>query len=82
MATKTIDWLLEKDNPSVRYFALRNLLDRAEDDREVLAARREIMRSEPVQKILAAQKPEGYWRKPGSGYAGKYQATTWQILFL
>jgi hypothetical protein len=82
MMTWTLDWLLEKDNPSVRYFALRDLLDRAEDDREVQAARRAIMRSEPVQKILAAQKPEGYWRKPGSGYAGKYQATTWQILFL
>jgi hypothetical protein len=77
-----IDWLLEKDNPSVRYHALRSLLDLPADDRDVLAARRAIMRSEPVQKILAAQKPEGYWRKPGSGYACKYQATTWQILFL
>ncbi|MEW5720824.1 MAG: nitrogen fixation protein NifH [Chloroflexota bacterium] len=82
MNDQTIDWLLEKDNPSVRYFALRYLLDRAEDDHDVQAARRAIMRSAPVQKILAAQKPEGYWRKPGAGYAGKYQATTWQILFL
>ncbi|PJH75186.1 MAG: nitrogen fixation protein NifH, partial [Anaerolineae bacterium CG_4_9_14_0_8_um_filter_58_9] len=58
-----LDWLLEPDNPSVRYFTLRHLLDRPEDDAEVQAARRAIMTSEPVQKILAAQNSEGYWSK-------------------
>jgi hypothetical protein len=82
MNDQTIAWLLEKDNPSVRYFALWHLLDRAVADREVQAARRAIMQSEPVRKILAAQKPEGYWLKPGSGYSGKYRSTSWQILFL
>jgi len=77
-----LDWLLEPDNPSVRYFTLRHLLDRPEDDAEVQAARRAIMTSEPVQKILAAQNSEGYWSKPGKGYSPKYQATSWQILFL
>jgi hypothetical protein len=82
MNEETLDWLLEKENPSVRYFALRDLLDRPEDDREVRAAHRAIMRSAPVQKILAAQKPEGYWFKPGAGYSPKYESTVWQILFL
>jgi hypothetical protein len=77
-----LDWLLEKDNPSVRYFTLKHLLDRADDDREVQAARRAIMRSEPVKKILAAQNTDGYWVKPGSGYSPKYQSTVWQVLFL
>ncbi|MBU2611760.1 MAG: nitrogen fixation protein NifH [Chloroflexi bacterium] len=76
------DWLLELDNPSVRYFALRHLLDRPEDDPEIQAARRAIMTSEPVQKILAAQAAEGYWGKPGKGYSPKYCATSWQLLFL
>lgn len=78
----TIDWLLEKENPSVRYFALKQLLNRAEDAPDVQAARRAIMRSEPIKTILAAQAAEGYWAKPGSGYSPKYQASTWQILFL
>ncbi len=30
-----LDWLLEEDQPSVRYLALRQLLDRPEDDAEV-----------------------------------------------
>lgn len=79
---KTIDWLLEKDTPSVRYFTFRYLLDRPEDDREVQAARRAIMKSEPVTKILTAQCSDGYWLKPGPGYTPKYQSTVWQILFL
>ncbi|MBI3362713.1 MAG: nitrogen fixation protein NifH [Chloroflexi bacterium] len=82
MITKTIDWLVEKDNPSVRYFTLRHLLDRPDDDREVQAARRAIVKSEPVEKILAAQEAGGYWVKPGSGYTTKYRSTSWQILFL
>jgi hypothetical protein len=76
------DWLLELDNPSVRYFTLRHLLDRPEEDAEVTIAQRAIMTSEPVQKILAAQDPEGFWVKSGSGYSPKYQSTAWQILFL
>jgi len=77
-----LEWLLEKDNPSVRYFALKHLLDRSEDDPDVQAARRAIMRSEPIKKILAAQESEGYWAKSGSAYWPSYRSTAWQVLFL
>jgi hypothetical protein len=80
--TTILDWLLERDNPSVRYFTLRHLLDRMEDDAEVQGAHQAIVGSDPVQKILAAQDAEGFWAKPGRGYSPKYQATAWQILFL
>jgi hypothetical protein len=40
------------------------------------------MRTGPVPAILAAQHPEGYWLKPGPGYATKYLGTTWQLVFL
>lgn len=79
-----IPWLLEPDldNPGVRYFALRELLDRPEDDPEVQAARAAIMTTGPVPAILDAQYPEGYWVKPGGGYSPKYRSTVWQIIFL
>lgn len=75
-------WLLEHDNPSVRYFALRDLLHRSEDEPQVIAAREAIMVSIPVREILEAQYPEGYWVKPDRGYSPKYRATTWQLIFL
>ena len=79
-----LPWLLLPDshNPGVRYFALRDLLCRPEDDQEVRDARREIMRTGPVPAILEAQHPEGYWARPGGGLAPSYRSTVWQIIFL
>ena len=77
-------WLLEPDpdNPGVRYFALRDLLGRSEDDPEVRQARSDIMGTGPVPAILDAQHPDGYWAKPGGGHSPSYRATVWQITFL
>jgi hypothetical protein len=79
-----LPWLLEPDpdNPGVRYFALRDLFDRPEQDPEVQAARVAIMTTGPVPAILDAQYPDGYWVKPGGGYSPKYRSTVWQIIFL
>jgi hypothetical protein len=77
-----LPWLLEEENPSVRYFALRDLVHRPADDAELLATRSAIMTSRPVREILDAQYPEGYWIKPGRGYSPKYRATVWQLMFL
>jgi hypothetical protein len=82
LADDPTDWLLEDDNPSVRYHALRTLMELPEDDRQVVAARRAIMETGPVPAILTAQHPEGYWVKPGTGYSPKYQGTIWQLIFL
>ncbi len=80
----SLPWLLEPDeaNPGVRYFALRDLLDRPADDPEVVAAQDAVMRTGPVPAILDAQYPEGYWVKPGPGYSPKYRSTLWSVLFL
>ncbi|MCG3212442.1 MAG: hypothetical protein FOGNACKC_06112 [Anaerolineae bacterium] len=77
-------WLLEPDeaNPGVRYFALRDLLEKPKTDPDVVAAQKAVMTSGPVPVILNAQAPEGYWIKPGGGYSPKYQGTVWQIIFL
>lgn len=81
---KTLLWLLEPDlqNPGVRYFALRDLLGRPKDDREVLSAQEAIMQTGPVPAILEAQHSDGYWARPGGGYSPSYTATIWQIIFL
>src|SRR5512137_1670345 len=80
----SLAWLLEPDeaNPGVRYFALRDLLDRPAADPALVAAQAEVMRVGPVPAILAAQTPEGYWVKPGAGYSPKYRGTLWSLLFL
>lgn len=79
---KVLAWLLEPGNPSSRYLALTQLLDRPEEDPEVLAAQAAIPRANPARDILLAQYPQGYWMHPGIGTSPRYRATIWQILFL
>ncbi len=79
-----IPWLLEPDGdqPAIRYFTLRDMLDNEERNSEVREAKKAIMTTGPVPAILAAQEPEGYWVQPGPGYSPKYRGTVWQLIFL
>lgn len=80
---ETLDWLLEEDDPSVRYLALRDLLGRPEDGPEVREARRRIMEVGPVPKILAKQEPGGHWGAPEHFYQNsKYKGTVWNLILL
>jgi hypothetical protein len=77
-----IEWLLEESNPSVRYFTMRDILDKAKDSEEVLAAKNAISESVVVQKILRKQNPEGYWEDPQSPYLPKYKSSYWTVMLL
>jgi hypothetical protein len=77
-----LPWLLESNAPAVRHRALREFLDRPEDDAEVRRSLAAAMRSDPIAAILDAQQPSGYWVKPGGGYGPKYTGTVWQVIFL
>jgi hypothetical protein len=77
-----IEWLLETEKPSIRYFTLRDLLDKSENDPQVVKARAAISTSNIIAKIFSKQHPEGYWEDPNSPYMPKYKATYWQIMIL
>jgi len=65
------EWLLEKNNPSVRYFALTDILDRPGSDLEVVEAKDGIMNIGVVPKILAKESAQGYWETPQRFYTAK-----------
>jgi len=75
-------WLLERENPSVRYFTLTEVLDGPESDREVKEAKNEIMKVGAVPSILARQSGEGWWVAPDRFYTAKYKGTVWQLIIL
>ena len=75
-------WLLQKDNPSVRYFTLTEILNKPRDDAEVEEAKDEIMKTGVVPEILAKQSGEGYWDAPKRFYTAKYKGTVWQLIIL
>jgi len=79
---KTVEWLLEKVNPSVRYFTLVDLLGKPENDREVVETKTAILETGLVPKILACQQEGGYWGDPDKFYRDKYRGTVWQVMIL
>ncbi len=76
------EWLLEKENPSVRYFTLTEILGKPDDDILVKETKDDIMKTGIVPAILAKQHKEGNWEKPERFYRAKYKGTVWQLLVL
>jgi hypothetical protein len=72
-------WLLEEDNSSVRFFALRDLLDRPEGDPEAKNARRAIMLRGAAAEILVQQRDGAYLTRYPRFYTDKYD---WLVLSL
>jgi hypothetical protein len=89
-----LDWLLEEDQPSVRYYTLLDLLGRRENDSDVSQAYSEIPRSGWAKEILKHQKPGGYWESKEPRwdkdtlewidflYWPLYVATNWRAIVL
>jgi len=77
-----LDWLLEEDQPSVRYLTLTRLLERPLDDSEVVATKDMIMRKGWAEQILAKQDRAGWWVSGERLYQPKYLSTNWMLLIL
>jgi hypothetical protein len=78
-----LNWLLEENNPSVRYFTLREILELPQDDPQAQQTKSAIMQNGAVPKILSYQKPEGHWGKPEDFYVrSKYKGTVWSFILL
>ncbi len=76
------DWLLEEDNPSVRYLALVDILGKPARSAEARKARAAIMARGAVPLVLARQEEGGYWDQPDRMYTAKYRGTLWQLIIL
>lgn len=80
---EVVQWLLQEDAPSIRYLALRDLLQLKRDDPVLVSAKKAIMETGPVPRILAAQEPGGHWGRPEDFYqCSKYRGTAWNMILL
>ncbi len=75
-------WLLQEDNPSVRFFTLRDLLDRPEGDPEMESARRAIMLRGAAPEILRKQREGAYLERESRFYTDKYTGLVWSLIAL
>lgn len=78
----SLAWLLEKDDPGVRFLVLRDLMELSADDRELRSARKAAHQHGPIAAILAKMDTAGFWMEPGPGYNPKYRSTVWALIAL
>jgi len=78
------EWLLEEDQPSVRYVALTELQGRRPTSTESKEAKQKIPTRGWASDIMELQGQDGRWqsRPKGSLYGPKYTATNWMALVL
>jgi len=79
---KVIDWLLEENQPAVRYFTLTGLLGVRRDAPDAKRTYANIPKIGWAADILRMQKATGYWQDAKSLYGPKYTATNWMCLIL
>ena len=77
MNDHVVSWLLEENQPSVRYYTFVDLLGKSENEREVKQTYAQISRRGWAFDILKKQDPKGYWETEKSLYRPKYTATNW-----
>jgi len=77
-----LDWLLEEEQPAVRYLALTTLVGKTQNDPEVREARAMIPKKGWAADILAKQNPAGWWVDSENLYQPKYLSTNWMLLVL
>jgi len=79
---KIINWLLEDNNPSVKYFTRKNILHERMDSEEFSAILKDIACSKPVKSILNLQNKDGWWGVNRYSFNPLYKNTFWQLYFL
>ena len=77
ISQKTLEWLLEDNNPPVRNLTKKYLQDKKLTDLEV----KEVNNYSPIQSILSLMSPDGSWTDPRKPYR-KYTGSYWQFIFL
>ena len=74
-----LSWLLQEDNPPVRLLTLTKLLQRPEEDAEVMEARSRLMEYSVTQEILAHS--DEVWAS-GPRMAWSFRGKLWNTVYL
>jgi len=72
-----VRWLLRSKDPSVRYFALTDILGEPPDSREVRATKKEILNGPRVRALLSGQHADGGF---GVHWYKKWAGATWRLV--
>ncbi|HXW67327.1 MAG TPA: hypothetical protein VEL82_05585 [Thermoplasmata archaeon] len=81
-ADEVLDWLLEPQQPSMRYLTLTRLLGKSGSVSGVRESR-ENLRTDPwVREILSRRNPAGWWERDHNWLEPRFLGTNWSMLAL
>ena len=75
-------WLLETNDPSILLWYQLDIAHRPEDAPGVIETRAQVLYSDPVQAIFAAQNGVGFWGDVENLAQPYYNATVWNLALL
>jgi hypothetical protein len=79
---RVLNWLLEANQPSIRYLTLKQLSGNRESDPEVRAARAGIATAGWAAEILSRRDPAGWWVRDRGWMEPRFLSTHWSLLAL
>lgn len=83
LKTNAVDWLVQSEQPCIKYRVLTDLLGYSQNDAEVKEAYESISKVGWGRDILLEQRPDGHWlAEEKSLYYPKYTATNWRAIML
>src|SRR5512137_1730097 len=77
-----IPWLLDPENPSIRYWTLVDILDRPASDPEVQETKAAITQQPLAKELFALQHPEGHWGDKTKPHTAEGAATALSLLHM
>lgn len=77
-----IKWLIEDNNPSVKFYTLKEVLNKKIDTEERILLQKNIESSSTVSSILSLQSEGGWWHEEKYSFSPFYKNTYWQVYFL
>jgi hypothetical protein len=82
VAKRVLEWLLEEEQPSIRYLALTDLLGKRENDSDVREAKARIPKVGWAAEILSRRDPGGWWFRDRHPLYPQFLSTAWNMLAL
>jgi hypothetical protein len=82
MKQQSLDWLLETNNPAIRYHTLVDVFGKSPKDAEVKKTKQRVKQYGPVKKVLRARNSQGYWPPSDTCYTPKWKSTVWPLMLL
>ncbi len=77
-----LDWLLEENEPSVRYHTLLNLVSEDSRNSRLLKTKELIGEKGWAANYFSKQKEKTYWDNSASCYVPKFSSCSWRLLVL